>query len=85
MPYFMGMHVLLDTSVPIYVVLASTGRLWSTDRCRHAKTARKTEGVSRGWPAVMSPRHPGCIFDLVNAIDVKSGVRPGSSNPSGLD
>ena len=27
MPYFMGMHVLLDTSIPIYVLLASTARL----------------------------------------------------------
>jgi len=27
MPYFMGIHVLLDTSVPIYVLLASLGRL----------------------------------------------------------
>lgn len=27
LPYFMGMHALIDLSVPIYVLLASTGRL----------------------------------------------------------
>jgi hypothetical protein len=27
MPYFMGMHAFIDLSVPIYVLLASTGRL----------------------------------------------------------
>lgn len=27
MPYFMGMHALIDLSVPIYVLLVSTGRL----------------------------------------------------------